>query len=424
MASTQSTSDSATLDETPLFSDPERSRRVGVFGRRIHGWSWQSFPIGMGTSAVYLVFSGIKDRPIALHRIEVGFFFMNMALFILNTLTLILQAILYPKRAWRSFTDPVASIFVPLIVLSFATIVIGTVNYAVPLGHVSLNFTYALFWLYVAFSLITSFVMLMIWFNHSHELTAFTPGYAFLIFPLMLTGVVAASVLTVLDLDDRRCLGVLLTGYFFQGLGFFMTFFYICIYIIRLIMTGFLEGHQANSAFIVCGPPGFTALALINLGKEAQFLLPHNNLVSSGAGDIWYASSVLCSVLLFGLAVFFFIFGALPYGFKVYKRLGLKDILSCWAVTFPNVGWIATLRLLGDIFDIAGFHTLHKVLAIALLAVWTLLFILTITAFVTGRIFISTEQDVMKDKQRLRRRSRSETSARLNSQEKPNNSAV
>lgn len=80
----------------------------------------------------------------------------------------------------------------------------------------------------------------MIWFNHSHELTAFTPGYAFLvgitsfslligelqftlynhqIFPLMLTGVVAASVLTVLNLDDRRCLGVLLTGYFFQGLS-------------------------------------------------------------------------------------------------------------------------------------------------------------------------------------------------------------
>jgi hypothetical protein len=49
----------------------------------------------------------------------------------------------------------------------------------------------------------------------------------------MLVGVVAFNVLRVLDPADKRTVGVLFTGYFFQGLGFFMTFFYICIYIIR-----------------------------------------------------------------------------------------------------------------------------------------------------------------------------------------------
>ena len=34
--------------------------------------------------------------------------------------------------------------------------------------------------------------------------------------------------------------------------------------------TGFMEGHQANGAFVACGPPGFTALALINLGSQAR----------------------------------------------------------------------------------------------------------------------------------------------------------
>ena len=33
------------------------------------------------------------------------------------------------------------------------------------------------------------------------------------------------------------------------------------------MMTGFLEGHQANGAFVACGPPGFTALALVRLGR-------------------------------------------------------------------------------------------------------------------------------------------------------------
>jgi hypothetical protein len=31
-----------------------------------------------------------------------------------------------------------------------------------------------------------------------------------------------------------------------------------------------MEGHQANGAFVACGPPGFTALALINLGSQAR----------------------------------------------------------------------------------------------------------------------------------------------------------
>ena len=68
----------------------------------------------------------------------------------------------------------------------------------------------------------------------------------------MLVGVIAFNVLKVVPATETRAVGVLLVGYVFQGnqapsrsknafcltlgytgLGFFMTFFYICIYIIR-----------------------------------------------------------------------------------------------------------------------------------------------------------------------------------------------
>ncbi len=52
----------------------------------------------------------------------------------------------YPQQALRLIKDPVKGIFVPLIVLSFATIIIGTIKYAVPTGHVHPDFIYALFW--------------------------------------------------------------------------------------------------------------------------------------------------------------------------------------------------------------------------------------------------------------------------------------
>lgn len=119
-----------------------------------------------------------------------------------------------------------------------------------------------------------------------------------------------------------------------------------------LSQTGFLKGHQANGAFVACGPPGFTALALLKLGQQARAMcviliselskfpfksnssLPHHDLISPNAGEIWYAVSVMSGLMLFGLAAFFFVFGLLPYWFKVHKRL--SDILSFWALTFPN----------------------------------------------------------------------------------------
>lgn len=55
--------------------------------------------------------------------------------------------------------------------------------------------------------------------------------------------------------------------------------------------------------------------------------LKAHGLVSDLAGEIWYASSVLGALMLFGLAVFFFVFGALPYWFKLHKHL--SEILGC-----------------------------------------------------------------------------------------------
>ncbi|KAH9900728.1 voltage-dependent anion channel-domain-containing protein [Cubamyces lactineus] len=352
--------------------------KVSHLARRIHGWSWQAFPIGMGTGAVYVTLSGLKEHANALTHVETFFYFLNMALFLLNVTTLAIQMIVYPTQALRLVKDPVKGIFVPLVVLSFATIIIGTIKYAVPSGHVGPGFVYALFWVYVAFAVIVCFPMLMVWFNQPHDLRTFTPAWAF----LMLVGVVAFNVLDVVPAREERAVGVLLTGYVFQGLGFFVTFFYICIYLIR-------------SVSLRSAPPGFTALALMKLGENAAEILPLHGLVSEQAGQIWYATSVMSGLMLFGLAVFLFVFGVLPYWFKVHKHL--SEILGCWALTFPNVGWISTIRVLGDVFKLNGFYVWHLAMTVLMCAVWLVLFALTAYAFVKGKIFLARREEVLQD---------------------------
>ena len=58
-----------------------------------------------------------------------------------------------------------------------------------------------------------------------------------------------------------------------------------------------------------------------------NYSLPLHNLVSSTAGEVWYAASVMAALMLFGLAIFLVVFGVLPWWFKVDK--GLDGILGC-----------------------------------------------------------------------------------------------
>ena len=88
----------------------------------------------MGTGAVYVTLSGLKGHPGPLTHVETVFFFINLSLFILNSSTLLLQAlctvlilpvwfpvllwniVVYPQQSKRLINDPVKGIFVPLIV--------------------------------------------------------------------------------------------------------------------------------------------------------------------------------------------------------------------------------------------------------------------------------------------------------------------
>lgn len=62
--------------------------------------------------------------------------------------------------------------------------VIGAVTLDVNEHWISDGALEGLFWFYVAFATIISFVMVIIWFQTGHELQTFTPAAMFLFFPV------------------------------------------------------------------------------------------------------------------------------------------------------------------------------------------------------------------------------------------------
>jgi hypothetical protein len=74
-----------------------------------------------------------------------------------------------------------------------------------------------------------------------------------------------------------------------------------------------------------------------------------------------------------------------------------NEILGCWALTFPNVGFIVTFKALGDVFQSQVFWTAHAVFTFTLLAVFIVLFTLTVYAIIKGEILIAKEKDLWGD---------------------------
>ena len=61
------------------------------------------------------------------------------------------------------------------------------------------------------------------------------------------------------------------------------------------------------------------------------------------------------------------------------------------------MGWISTIRALGDVFNLKGLFTWHLVMTILMVCVWLILFVLTVWAFIKGKIFLARREEVLQD---------------------------
>jgi len=357
--------------------------------------TWQAYPVGLGTATGYILLANLKPHPDFLTQIEIGLFILNMIVFFGTTSLLAVQLVLYPRQFKRVAFDPNKNSFIPTFVLVLATLIVGTVNYGPKVG-VTPEELIVIFWIYVAIAICVAFTVLTIWFSSPRNPTAsMTPAWAFPVFPLLLSGVVTFNVLRIVPLSDPRAVSIFVTGLLMFGAGAFMCLFYLAIFLLRIMTTGFLDGHQANGAFIAAGPPGFSALILFNMGKIASKLFPLHSLISPNAGEIVFAGCIFVGIMLTGCSAVLFVMAVIPYWARLHKHL--NEILGCWATTFPNIGLILSLKFLGDTFDSKVFYAFQTTLTIMVFCVYLIVLSLTILAVWKGLILMSDDKAVYMD---------------------------
>ncbi|KAG0143037.1 hypothetical protein CROQUDRAFT_661784 [Cronartium quercuum f. sp. fusiforme G11] len=372
--------------------------KVSIFRRLIHGWTYQVYPVGLGSAAIYLVLNSLEYKSSALTAIQIAFFILSATIYSFTSIMLILQAILYPSRAASLVFSCSTTIFVPFLALNSNALILGLINYAVPAGIMSWESIEFFFYMYVIMSVCICVPLLVNWYDKPHDIRTFTPAWAFLVFPMMLVGTLAARFLTIIPPERQEAITVFFLGYLFQGLGTCMTFFYLPIYLSRIMQTGFMEGHQANGAFVAIGPPGFTAVALVGLGKMARPIFAAHQLhelLTEQVGIVFFGMGVFISMFLLGLCMLFFLMALIPYHKKIHRRL--DESLGLWATTFPNVGMTITLRLMGDFFQSKALHRLQYIMVAFVCCAYVMALSCTLTALFKGKILTSSHEQVAAD---------------------------
>ncbi|KAF5654998.1 Malic acid transport [Fusarium sp. NRRL 25303] len=265
--------------------------------------------------------------------------------------------------------------------VSIAVILINTCQYGIPYTGIWLVHTMeCVFWVYAALSVsLSAFLYLILWSTLIFPVHTMTPTWVFPAYPLLLNAPFAANLIAAADSAGHKLstntVAMALGATAIQGTGCLIAFMISSAFIYRLMTQKLPRDMQRPGIFMSIGPYGFTAAGIAQLGSQADLVIPPNFLDNPQFAAIIKVISILVSLWLWGLAMWFFIVcvGALwKYSLSGHH---LPFQMTWWSFVFPNTALVTATSVMGKIFDSNGLHIFASVMTAAIIIVWALIFI-------------------------------------------------
>ncbi|RGP80830.1 malic acid transport [Fusarium longipes] len=340
-----------------------QKRRVGLRDR-IACYQWTYFTLTMSTGGIANILHSLKWTAPWLRGVGLFFFFFNIILFVMNCV------LIYQME----------SLFISASVVSIAVILINTCQYGIPYtGPWLLNTMEWVFWVYAALSVsVSAFLYLILWSTLVFPVHTMTPTWVFPAYPLLLNAPFAANLIAAADSSGHELtvntVSMALGATAIQGTGCLIAFMISSAFIYRLMTQKLPRDNQRPGIFMSIGPYGFTAAGIAQLGSQAHLLVPENFLGTPHVADIIKVISILVSLWLWGLAMWFFLVcvGAL----WKYTRSGhhMPFQMTWWSFVFPNTALVTATSVMGKIFDNNGLHIFASTMTVAIIIVWIIIF--------------------------------------------------
>ncbi|EOD43280.1 putative c4-dicarboxylate transporter malic acid transport protein [Neofusicoccum parvum UCRNP2] len=351
----------------PLAIHP--TGKVGLRERISHvTWAW--FTTSMSTGGIALVLGSTPNTFPGLFEIGKTIFILNIFLFILITVSITARFAICPTALRNSLLDGHEGLFMPCFFLTISTMLSNTQIYIVgDEPHWLTEGMMIAFWSYVAVTLLLAiFFYYAIWttpeINHHLHADKMGPGWMLPIFPIMLSGTLSQVIGANQPPEDA--LPIIVAGISFQGLGWFVASCLSTVWIYRLFRTGPLAINVRPAMYMLCGPPSFTALALIGNAKA----LPENYGYFEAhplAKEILTIVATWAAIFLWALAFWFFCIATVAVLTSIPQ---ISFAVPWWAFVFPNVGFtVATIKI-GQELGSPAILWLSTVMTIFLVIMW------------------------------------------------------
>ncbi|POS69823.1 malic acid transport protein [Diaporthe helianthi] len=321
------------------INDPNRPK-LGL-RQRLHHFTWAWWTLIMSTGGLSLLIYVQPYQFPGLRQIGLVIYIITVILYALTISALLARFFLFPGDLKASICHEREGFFFPTFFLSTATLITSTYRYAIPENDVTLNWAVQVaFWSYVAVTLTLAVGQYSFVFRaHNLEVKTMMPTWILPIFPVMLSGTIAATIAETQP--EAMSVAIVYTGLACQGLGMSVAFLMYAHMVVRLISFGLPSREHRAGLFMNVGPPAFTCLAFIGMSRGLPDGFDFDN---NGVLDIHFVRqmALLGGVYLWGLSLWWWGVAILAViqGRPKYFHLGW------WASVFPNTGFtLATITL-------------------------------------------------------------------------------
>ncbi|KAI5195569.1 malic acid transporter [Aureobasidium subglaciale] len=276
---------------------------------RVAHFTWPWFACTMSTGAVAVVLSNTPNQFTGLQTIGKIFFILALVLFIAFTIIITIRFILVPQKFLASLHHPVESLFFGSYWVSISLLLNCIHLYGVPnTGPWLIKTLEILFWIYCAVVLIVGIGQYYILFQLERlSVNNAMPAWIFPIYPLLVVGPLASTL--VPNQPHSAAVPIWIGGVMLQGVGWCVALMMYAIYTQRLMVSALPDPSTRPGMYVSVGPAGYTAHALISLGRQAPAVFGNREMfgvTTLPIGDVIKIIGILAGFFVILFSFWFF----------------------------------------------------------------------------------------------------------------------
>jgi len=345
------------------------------------GW----FGAVMGTAVIGIIAfanpGGFSPLATPMRDLAIGATALAAALLLVIGAPYLARWILYPRAAWADLGNPMVG---PLhgtfpgaiLVLAAAVAVVGP--QIAPTGAV-LVVVEVLAAIGIPLALAVSLVFAYLLFTLDLPDTSVVNGGWFI--PPVVTIIVPVVLVPLLGQVGRPSARLLLfTGYAFWGVGFFLFLLVMGLLHDRLVTRPLPPAEMAPSLWIVLGPVGVGASALLRLAHAAPTVLGPKAAVIG-------TMTLVGAAVLWGFGAWWLLVAVALHG-RYLRRGGVPFGIGWWALTFPLGALTLATVSLASAWSLPALGDAGLGLLAGLVVIWSIVAYRTVHALVDGTAWV------------------------------------